>query len=325
MLSSLLDRALDLTVVPGYSRIGYAVRRRTWPAGGAIGTDLHGRTVLVTGATSGLGRAAALGFAELGARVLLLGRDPERLARTREELALQSGNDDIDVILCDLSSLDDVRRAADDVRSTEDALHVLVNNAGVMPAAREESADGHELTFATNVLGMFLLTELLLPLLEESAPSRIVNVSSGGMYTQRLDLDDLETEQRRYDAPAVYARTKRAEIVLTEEWARRLQGTGVVVHAMHPGWADTPGVQTSLPRFRAVTRPILRNAREGADTIVWLGAADVPAASTGLFWHDRRPRPTHRLPTTREHAGDAGRLYERCAELSRLHELAPTT
>jgi NAD(P)-dependent dehydrogenase (short-subunit alcohol dehydrogenase family) len=324
MLSSLLDRALDLTVAPGFSRVGYELRRRTWSGHGRIDADLTGRTVLVTGATSGLGRAAALGFAELGARVLLLGRDPQRLARTREEIAGATGNDDVDVVLCDLSSLEEVRRAAAEVRASDPELHVLVNNAGVLAQERTLSPDGHELTFATNVLGMFLLTELLLGPLEAGAPSRIINVSSGGMYAQRLDLDDLQTEHRPYDGTAVYARTKRAEVLLTQEWARRLAGTGIVVHAMHPGWADTPGVQTSLPRFRAVTRPILRDARQGADTIVWLGAAEEPAASTGRFWHDRRARGTHRLPTTREQPGVAARLYAQCAELSGLRELVPT-
>src|SRR5581483_6823603 len=118
-------------------------------------------------------------------------------------------------------------------------------NAGVMTERRELSADGIELTFATNVLGPFLLTNLLIPLLEESAPARIVNVSSGGMYTQKLGVDDLQSDRGQFDGSKVYARTKRAEVILTELWAEQLAGAGVVVHAMHPGWADTPGVRSS--------------------------------------------------------------------------------
>ena len=136
------------------------------------------------------------------------------------------------------------------------------------------------------------------------------------MYTRALVIDDLQTERREYDGPVVYARTKRAEVILTELWAQRLAGTGVVAHAMHPGWADTPGIAGSLPTFHKVTRPLLRSAAEGADTIVWLGAADEPATCSGLFWHDRRPRPTHRVPWTKETPEDRERLWQACSELS---------
>ena len=193
---------------------------------------------------------------------------------------------------------------------------MLVNNAGVLPPERTVSADGYELTFATNVLGMFALTEALLPVLTACAPARVINVSSGGMYSSRLDLDELQDPSGEFDGVRAYAQTKRAEVVLTHEWARRLAPTGVTVHAMHPGWADTPGVQSSLPRFRRLTAPILRTPAQGADTILWLATAEEPAAATGGFWHDRRRRPEHRLPTTRERPGDAERLYELCRELT---------
>ena len=120
---------------------------------------------------------------------------------------------------------------------------MLVNNAGALASERTLSVDGIELTFATNVLGPFLLTNLLLPLLEQSKPARIVNVSSGGMYTQRIHLDDLQMDHEEFDGPTAYARAKRAQVILTELWAERLQDTGVVVHAMHPGWVDTPGLE----------------------------------------------------------------------------------
>ena len=111
-----------------------------------------------------------------------------------------------------------------------------------------------------------------------------------------------QSERGQFDGPKVYARTKRAQVILTEIWAKRLAGTGVVVHAMHPGWSDTPGVRSSLPRFYKATRPLLRTPAQGADTIVWLGAAAEPGHSSGRFWHDRRQRPTHLLP---RHGGDA--------------------
>lgn len=314
MLTRLLDSALDLAVVPGYTRIGHAVRSRAWPD--AL-PPMDGRTVLVTGATSGIGRAAAQAFAGLGARVLILARDPQRGERAAREIALAAGSGaEVVCVEGDLASLDSIHAAAEHVAATEPALHVLVNNAGVLPVSRELSVDGFELTFATNVLGMYALTERLVPLLEAGAPSRIINVSSGGMYTQRLDVDDLQTEHRDYDGPAVYARTKRAEIVLTEAWASRLAGRGIVAHAMHPGWVATPGVASSLPRFNRVMGPLLRTPQQGADTIVWLGAADEPGRSSGGFWHDRRRRPVDRVPITRTSAADAARLVEACRALS---------
>ncbi len=195
---------------------------------------------------------------------------------------------------------------------------MLVNNAGVMPPRRERTDEGIELTFATNVLGPYLLTDLLLPLLRRGAPSRVINVSSGGMYTERLDAEDLQLERRDYDPPAFYAHTKRCEVILTELWDERLAGSGVSFHSMHPGWADTPGVETSLPTFRRVMRPVLRDSFEGADTVVWLAGADEPGRNGGRFWHDRATRPTHRLPRTRETAEERERLWQQCRTLAGL-------
>ncbi len=209
-----------------------------------------------------------------------------------------------------------MRRFAERFTGEAQRLDVLVNNAGVLTQGRELSAGGIELTLATNVIGPFLLTQLLVGLLERGAPSRIVNVASGGMYAQKLRVDDLQSEQGDFDGPTVYARTKRAEVVLTEMWAQRLAGTGVTVHAMHPGWADTGGLKSSLPRFHRATRPLLRSPDQGADTIVWLGAAAEPADSSGGFWHDRRRRPTHLLPRTRETEAERSRLWAECVALS---------
>lgn len=311
-----LDTLLDRTIVPGYTSIGFRLRRRGWEEL----PRMDGKVVLVTGATAGIGRAAAEAFARLGAGVRILARDGARGERAREEIAAATGNQDVRVGLCDLSDLGAVRGFAERFLAEEPRLDVLVNNAGFLPAERRESVDGIELTFATNVLGPFLLTNTLLPLLQASAPARIISVSSGGMYSERLDVDDLETADRSFDGARVYARTKRAQVVLTELWAERLRGTGVVAHAMHPGWVDTPGVRTSLPTFRRVTGPLLRTPEQGADTIVWLGAAEQPGRTSGLFWHDRRVRPTHLLPWTKESAEDRARLWDACAEMSGLAE-----
>jgi dehydrogenase/reductase SDR family member 12 len=311
MTNSLLDTALDLTVVGGYTNVGYRIRRRGW---GPL-PRMDGKVVLITGASSGIGQAAAGGFAGLGASVWLAVRNRARGERARAKI-LEHRGASVHVELCDLSRLGSVHEFAERFAAQAPRLDVLVSNAGVLTQGRELSADGIELTLATNVIGPFLLTQLLMPELERSSPSRIVNVSSGGMYTQKLSADDLQSERGEFDGPTVYARTKRAEVVLTEMWAQRLAGTGVTVHAMHPGWADTAGVQSSLPRFHRVTRPLLRSADEGADTIVWLGAAAEPADSSGGFWHDRRRRPTHLLPGTRETEAERRRLWDECVALS---------
>jgi dehydrogenase/reductase SDR family member 12 len=314
MLTSALDAVLDRTVVVGYTSVGYRLRQRWWNPDDL--RSMKGQVVLVTGATSGLGLAAAEGFARLGARVWLLARDPQRGEQARATVAELSGGAEVHVGLCDLSDLASVREFAASFRSQTPRLDVLVNNAGVLANQRTLSADGIELTFATNVVGPFLLTNLLIPLLEQSAPSRIVNVSSGGMYTQRIRVDDLQMTSANYDGTTAYARAKRAQVILTELWAERLRGTGVVVHAMHPGWADTPGVRASLPRFYTVTKPFLRTPEQGADTILWLGAAPEPGQTSGKFWHDRVPRPTHLLPRTRETTADRERLWSECERLS---------
>ena len=320
MLSSLLDKTLDLAVVPGYSSVGYRLRHPLWSEGELPAMD--GKLALVTGASSGLGLATAEGLARLGASVRLLARDQQRGEQASATITARTGNRDIQVSLCDLSDMESVRDFAAGFRVEEQDLDVLVNNAGAMLQTRSYSRQGIELTFATNVLGPFLLTNLLSSLLEGSAPSRVINVSSGGMYTQRLDVEDLQSERGDFDGVSAYARSKRAQVILSEIWAERLQHSGVVVHAMHPGWADTPGVRSSLPRFYRAMKPLLRSPAEGSDTILWLAAAAEPARSSGEFWQDRARRPTHRVPGTRETPAERERLWAECERLSNWHELA---
>jgi dehydrogenase/reductase SDR family protein 12 len=314
MIGSWLDTALDRTVLAGYTNIGYRLRSRSWSPS-ELGS-MRGKVVLVTGATSGLGLAAAEGFGRLGASVWLVARDAERGERARARVAEQCAGGEARLELCDLAQLSSVRALAERVQAQTPGLDVLVNNAGVMAAERTLTPDGIELTFGVNVVAPFLLTGLLLETLRRSAPSRIVNVSSGGMYARRLRAGDLQEQHGDFDGAAAYARTKRAEVILTEMWAQRLRGSGVVVHAMHPGWADTPGVRSSLPRFYKLTRPLLRSPEQGADTIVWLGAADEPGRSSGEFWHDRRRRPTYLLPGTHETTAEREQLWHECERLS---------
>lgn len=321
-IAAAADTVLDRTVLAGYTAPGLALRRRA-PGWTDELPSMAGRTVAITGPTSGIGQAAAARFATLGATVLLLVRNREKGAITRERIVadrVRRGGEipDIRLVTCDVADLGSVRDCAAQLRKHGGPLHVLVHNAGAMPPERESSPDGIELSWATNVVGPFLLTALVEELLVRSAPARVITVSSGGMFTQRLDVDDPEAEHRAYRPASAYARAKRAQVVLNELWAERLRGLGVVCHAMHPGWVDTPGVQDSLPGFHRVTGKLLRSPDEGADTVVWLGAAHAPAGRTGLFWHDRRPRPTHRVPWTRESAEDRRRLWELVRERAGL-------
>lgn len=312
--NAVLDTMLDRTVLGGYTNLGYRIRQRLWSPEDLPRMD--GRVVMITGASAGLGLAAARRFAQLGATLWLVVRNRERGQGARARIVEDSPRAEVHVGVCDLSHLRSVREFAQTFTSSSSRLDLLVNNAGVLTRQRELSADGIELTLATNVIGPFLLTNLLIPSLERSAPARIINVSSGGMYTQRIRVEDLQSERGPFDGPSAYARSKRAEVILTELWAKRLVGTGVVAHAMHPGWVDTGGVQSSLPRFYKIARPLLRAPAEGADTIVWLGASAQAAASSGGFWHDRRQRPTHLLPATRESGEERERLWAQCVALS---------
>ena len=312
-----LDTVLDRLVVPGYSSIGYRLRRRWWQAD-LPGGSLSGSAVAVTGANSGLGLATAAGAAQLGAEVLMLCRNAARGERARAELMQRQPSARVHVVQCDVSDPDSIERAVADVRAAAPRLHGLVHNAGVMPARRTESGRGHELSFATHVLGPHLLTALLQPQLVADGDARVVFVSSGGMYTQPLRIDDLQYEREPYEPTTAYARTKRMQVVLAEQWADHLRDVGVSVHSMHPGWADTPGVLDSLPRFAKLAGPILRTPEQGADTAVWLLGSKDAGKSTGLFWHDRRPRPTTYLGRHAPDDGDARELWEVCVEVTGL-------
>ncbi len=317
------DLALDLTVLPGYSRLGYELRGLRWED--AIAGDLRGRTALVTGGSSGIGESVCEGLLAAGATVHLLGRDERRVAATASRIGSRLTGAEKRLVpeVCDLSDLADVRRFAESLLARSDRLDVLVNNAGVLARSRERTGDGVELTFATNVLGPFLLTGLLLPALTAAAPSRVITVSSGGMYTARLRADDLQLERRPFDGSRVYAHTKRAEVILNRLWSDHHAADGIAFSAMHPGWVATAGLRSSLPRFERLMRPLLRDARQGADTIVWLATAPAPEPRSGGFWHDRMPRAEHRLPWTRESAAERSRLWAECERLSALPRRAP--
>ena len=311
-----VDAALEICVVPGFSRIGLAVRSALLPEFTAGDPPAAGgRTVVITGATSGIGYAAAVALARRGAVVHFLARDRGRAEQARRGIAAASGSAAISYGLADLEDLNSVRAFARQFRATHDRLDVLIQNAGAVHPAFRTDGTGTELTVLGQVAAPFLLTRMLMPALLAAAPSRVITVSSGGMYTAKLDVDDPQLEGQDYSGNRFYAHTKRAEVVLGDEWARRL-APDVQVFSMHPGWVATPGLAESLPGFDRWAKPLLRDPAGGADTIVWLAGSPELRGQTGGFWHDRRRRSEHRVPRTRETAEERSRFFAECERLA---------
>lgn len=307
-VSAFADTALDRMVAPGYSRLGYALRAHRWGDDDPAGQALNGAVVAVTGANSGIGKAASAQLAGYGAEVVMLVRDTGKAAAAREEILQSQPGARIRIERCDISDLDDVRSMGRRLGAALPRLDALVHNAGVLPAARGESPQGHEITLATHVLGPVLLTVELLPALARSERPRVVFVSSGGMYTQSLHVDDPEYRRGTYRGATAYARTKRLQVALLPVLAERWAGANVTVAAMHPGWVETPGVAASLPGFHRLAGAVLRGPDQGADTITWL-AATAQELPNARFWHDRRIRPEHYLPLTRNSAADVDAMW----------------
>lgn len=295
----LIDTLIEAPVVTSFSRIGYGLRRRLEAWTSLDDYSLDGRVILLTGATSGLGRAAATQLARCGATLVIVGRRAARNEAVVAEMIDATSNEAITQVEADMGDYEQVRVLARRVLAEHDRLDVLIHNAGTLTNERRVAPDGTESTVASQVVGPFLLTGLLLERLCASAPSRVLTMSSGGMYTAGLTVSKLQMSVDDYKGPEQYARAKRAQVTLNECWAERFGHLGVHFHALHPGWAATPGVETSLPTFSKVMGPLLRSPDQGADTLVWLVADDTALETNGGFWLDRRPRPIHRLRRTR--------------------------
>ena len=310
---SLIDQILEVSVVGSFSRVGFQVRQRLFGWTAPSDGSLAGRTALVTGPTSGLGRAVADELAGSGARVVLVGRSEVKLAAVRDELVALHGEDRFPIVVADMGSLASVRAAVTRVLATEERLDIVVDNAGAIYPKRIIGPDGIESTLAIMAVAPFVLISGLLPLLERTGDARVISVTSGGMYTQPIDLDDLQWATEPFSGPRAYAKVKRIQVSLVREWGRRLRAAGrssVSINTMHPGWADTPGLAEQLPGFYDTMRPILRSAAEGVDTIIWLATAAGAGAGGGRLYLDRRPRPFDRVPGTRVSAAERRRLWD---------------
>jgi NAD(P)-dependent dehydrogenase (short-subunit alcohol dehydrogenase family) len=255
------------------------------------------KTILITGATNGIGKAAALAIAREGGRIVIAGRNPAKTEAVAAELRQASGNPAIDFLVADLSSLAEVRRLAAEFTARYDRLDVLVNNAGAFFMRREENDDGLEMTFALNHLSYFLLTTELLDTLKTSAPARVVNVSSAAESSAKVDWDDLQL-RKKYRSFQAYALSKRFNLYFTYELARRLEGTGVTVNAVHPGSVATGIWANPFGRFNGVAKPLtklmMRSPEQGAETVIYLATAPDVAENTGKYFVDRQVRYSSR-------------------------------
>ncbi|XP_064264969.1 dehydrogenase/reductase SDR family member 12 isoform X1 [Passer domesticus] len=302
-----------------YTRGGYESASKRFNAAD-VEVDVAGRSFLVTGANSGIGKATAKEIARRGGTVHLVCRNKERAEVAKEEIVTETGNQNIFLHIVDLSNPKEIWKFAEKFQN-EHKLNVLefvlqINNAGCMVNNRELTEDGLEKNFATNTLGTYIMTTALLPLLEKAADARVITVSSGGMLVQKLNISDLQSESGSFDGTMVYAQNKRQQVVLTEQWAKAHRNIHFSV--MHPGWADTPAVRSSMPDFYERMKSSLRTEAQGADTILWLAvSAEATKLPSGLFFQDRQPVPTH-LPLAYTHSPpeDEEKLMEMLEEFS---------
>lgn len=260
-----------------------------------LSVDMKGKHVMITGANQGLGYATARQLAKKGCTLFMVCRNAEKGRSAVEEVKAESGNPNIELLVCDMSSLSDIRKLASDFTASGKPLHVLINNAGVM-VPPSKSSEGYEMNFATNTLGYYALTRALEPVLKKSVPARVIFVASGGALTEPLVVEDLEGTKmisKKNFPESQYARDKRRQVALCEGLAREWAGSGLSIYSMHPGWCETEGVKTSMPDFYDRFRASLRTIDQGADTTVWLAVKDEKALKSGEFYLDRAIQSKH--------------------------------
>jgi NAD(P)-dependent dehydrogenase (short-subunit alcohol dehydrogenase family) len=284
---------------------------------------MTGKHVVLTGASAGLGFEAAVALLESGATLTLVIRDPNKVASMQAALQERSGRQADRVELADLSLLSQVNALSERLLSANRPIDVLINNAGALFNDYCQTSEGIETSAALLLLSPWRLTEAVHPLLaHHDTPARVINVVSGGMYTQKLQCESLVMSEDDYRGSVAYARAKRALTVLTELWSAQWRDDRIVVNAMHPGWADTPGVQGALPGFRRLTHRVLRSSQEGADTIVWLARAREADKTSGQLFLDREPRTTHLRQHTLESAEERAALQPWLTQIYSTLDLA---
>lgn len=275
-----------------YTKSGYQSASKHFVAAD-FDVDCKDRHFMITGANSGIGKCIATEIAKRGGTIHMVCRNPTTAEEAKNEIISESNNQNIHLHLLDMSKSQDVQDFSKNFVENNKELNVLINNAGCMINTRETTDDGLEKNFATNTLATYILTENLLPLMKKTNDPRVVTVTSGGMLVQKMDPKNLQSENiDKFDGTMVYAQNKRQQVIITEQWA--IKNPEVHFSTMHPGWADTPAVQNSMPDFHAKMQGKLRTPLEGADTAIWLAIKqNLPEKSSGEFFQDRQVVSKH--------------------------------
>ncbi len=276
---------------------------------------MEGKICLITGANSGIGKATAIGLAKLNATIVMLCRDKNRGEIAQKEIIELTGNKKVDLLLCDLSSHEDIRKFVSEFKNKYQNLHVLINNAGVMKKRGSLSPDGFEMNFAVNHLAPFLLTNLLLDILKESAPSRIINVSSAAHRMAKLDFDDLQSENKKLRLMRIYGISKLALMLFSYELSRRLEGTMVTVNTVHPGMVATNLGRDMSNSGQGFGKRFFKKPREGAETSVYLASSPEVEGITGKYYTKKRQKNSSKKSYNEE---DAKRIWEISTEMTKL-------
>ncbi|MFX0005890.1 MAG: SDR family oxidoreductase [Candidatus Hermodarchaeota archaeon] len=276
---------------------------------------MEGKVCIITGANSGIGKETALALAKMNATVVMLCRNKQRGEKAQKEIIEQSKNKNVDLLLCDLSSLKDIKNLISEFKNKYEKLHVLINNAGVMLKNRIISLDGFEMNFAVHVLGPFLLTNLLLDILKKSAPSRIIVVASAAHKRAKIDFEDLQSENKKYRLFSAYGISKLAEILFTYELSRRLEGTKVTANAVHPGVVATNLGRDQSKFSQWFAKKFFKSPEEGAQTSIYLASSSEVEGITGKYFINKEPRESSIESYNEE---NAERLWKICEEMTGL-------
>eukprot|EP01137_Pigoraptor_chileana_P007854 Opistho-2@53962 len=302
-----------------YTKAGYEEASKAFKPD-ALATDLTGRSFIVTGANSGIGKETTLELVKRGATVHMVCRDVARAEAAKSEIAAAATNGaQLYVHQLDMSAPSAIKTFVKEFLEKETKLDGLVNNAGCMINKLETTPEGVEKNFATNTLGTFILTTELIPLLQKGDNARVITVSSGGMLVQKLDVEDPQClKMSPFDGTMAYAQNKRQQVVMTSLLAKEYASTGISFYSMHPGWADTPAVRDAMPGFYEKMKDRLRSATQGADTVVWLCASkDISKGDNGQFFEDRKVVPIHLpLAWTRSSAEEEAKFLKYLTDLA---------
>jgi NAD(P)-dependent dehydrogenase (short-subunit alcohol dehydrogenase family) len=285
------------------------------------GSWIKDKIVMITGANSGIGKATALELNRFGAKVIMMCRNEKRAQKAKEEIIEDTGNSDIEIIICDLADLDSIRNAAAEFKKKYDKLHVLINNAGLISFKKQFTANGFERTWGTNHIGHFLLTMLLLDVIKKNSPARIINLSSHGHnFASKEPLEDMYYENKKYKHIKAYGDSKLMNIWFTKELARRLEGTGVTVNAVHPGGIRTGFGKRGNPWWYQlgyyIATPVLKSPAKGARTSIHLASSSEVADITGKYWAKCKEKKSSKQSLEEESQKKLWELSEKLTDLN---------